>query len=109
MSTFLLEIGTEELPADFARLVLSQLREIVKRDLVQNRIGHGIIRCTSTPRRIVVFLEGLSNKADDSQLEKKGPPASQAFLNGEDTKRKSKNKQKMTRKKNTKKNDFPGR
>ena len=30
VSTFLLEIGTEELPADFARLALPQLEQLVR-------------------------------------------------------------------------------
>ncbi len=86
MSTFLLEIGTEELPADFARLVLSQLSGVVTRDLDQNHISHGKIKCTTTPRRIVLVVEGLPKAAEDSQLEKKGPPASQSFDNGVPTK-----------------------
>ena len=32
-STFLLEIGTEELPADFARLALAQLDRIVAHEI----------------------------------------------------------------------------
>ena len=43
VSTFLLEIGTEELPADFARLALPQLENLVRHDLLQCRINHGEI------------------------------------------------------------------
>ena len=56
MSIFLLEIGTEELPADFASSALSQFEGIVRGDLKQKRLAHGPIKCTSTPRRIVLLV-----------------------------------------------------
>ncbi len=85
MSTFLLEIGTEELPADFARLALPQFESLLLSDLEQSRFGHGRIHCTSTPRRIAVILDDLATKAKDFEETRKGPPASQAFKNGEPT------------------------
>jgi glycyl-tRNA synthetase beta chain len=82
VSTFLLEIGTEELPADFARLALPQLEQMVSRDLSEARLGHGAIRCTSTPRRLAVIVEALEPSAPDLEDERKGPPAAQAFKDG---------------------------
>ncbi len=82
VSTFLLEIGTEELPADFARLALPQLEQMVQRDLTEARLGHGAIRCTSTPRRLAVQVAGLEAAAPDLEEERKGPPAAQAFKDG---------------------------
>jgi glycyl-tRNA synthetase beta chain len=82
VSTFLLEIGTEELPADFARLALPQLEQMVRRDLSEARLGHGAIRCTSTPRRIALQVHDLQAAAPDLEEERKGPPAAQAFKNG---------------------------
>ncbi|KGG15149.1 MULTISPECIES: glycine--tRNA ligase subunit beta [unclassified Prochlorococcus] len=82
MSKFLLEIGTEELPADFARLVVSQLEELILRDLQQNRLGFKSITCSSTPRRIAVNIDDLANCSDDFVEERKGPPASKAFEKG---------------------------
>jgi len=82
VSTFLLEIGTEELPADFARLALPQLEQMLQRDLAEARLGHGVIRCTSTPRRLAVQVAGLEAAAPDLEEERKGPPAAQAFKNG---------------------------
>ncbi|MEB3235156.1 MAG: glycine--tRNA ligase subunit beta [Cyanobacteriota bacterium] len=85
MSTFLLEIGTEELPADFARLALPQLQQLVSRDLLAARLQHAAIRCTSTPRRLAVVVEGLAAQASEARDERKGPPASQAFCDGTPT------------------------
>jgi glycyl-tRNA synthetase beta chain len=82
-ATFLLEIGTEELPADFARLALPQLRERLQRDLKEWRLDHGDIQVTSTPRRLAVLVENLADGQDDLQEERKGPPVAQAFVNGE--------------------------
>ena len=85
MSTFLLEIGTEELPADFARLALPQLEQLVRRDLGDARLTHGVIACTGTPRRLVVLVHDLVASADDLEEERKGPPAAQAFKDGQPT------------------------
>ena len=85
MSTFLLEIGTEELPADFARLALPQLEQLVRRDLTDARLRHGQIACTSTPRRLVVQVDGLAAAAEDLEDDRKGPPAAQAFKEGSPT------------------------
>ena len=85
MSTFLLEIGTEELPADFARLALPQLEQRVRRDLTEARLPHGAIACTSTPRRLVVQVDSLAAAAEDLEDDRKGPPAAQAFKDGTPT------------------------
>ena len=85
MSTFLLEIGTEELPADFARLALPQLKQLVSRDLAEARLCHGVITVTSTPRRLAVLVEALPEAQPDLQEERKGPPAGQAFKDGAPT------------------------
>jgi len=82
VSTFLLEIGTEELPADFARLALPQLEQLVRRDLDEARLSYGVMQCTSTPRRIALLVEGLADAAPDLEDERKGPPAAQAFKDG---------------------------
>ena len=82
VSTFLLEIGTEELPADFARLALPQLEEMVSDDLREARLKYGLITCTSTPRRIALLVHDLATNAKDFEEDRKGPPAEQAFKNG---------------------------
>ena len=82
-STFLLEIGTEELPADFARLALSQLEDLVLRDLRENRLDHSSLVVTGTPRRLVVQVESLQERQADLTEERKGPPLAQAFKDGQ--------------------------
>ncbi len=82
MSTFLLEIGTEELPADFARSALSQLEDLVRRDLSEQRLQVGAVQVNGTPRRLAVVVEGLPGAQPDRQEERKGPPVAQAFREG---------------------------
>ncbi len=85
MSTYLLEIGTEELPADFAESVISQLELLVNNDLNSSLIKFGEIRVTTTPRRIALIIEGIASFSEDCVEERKGPPVSQAFHNGKPT------------------------
>ena len=82
MATFLLEIGTEELPADFAGSALEQLEQRVRRDLAEARVNSGSIRVDGTPRRLALRLEDLSERQEDRSEERKGPPAQQAFRDG---------------------------
>ncbi len=82
MSNFLLELGTEELPAQFARSVIPQFEELVTNDLQSARLGFEHINCSTTPRRISVLLTGLSDFSDDFVEERKGPPTDKAYEDG---------------------------
>ncbi len=86
MSTYLLEIGTEELPADLAESVISQLELNVNNDLNSAQIKFSEIRVTTTPRRIVLTIEGIAPFSENNISERKGPPVSQAFHDGKPTK-----------------------
>ena len=86
MSTYLLEIGTEELPADLAKSVISQLELNVNNDLNLAQIKFSEIKVTTTPRRIALLIEGIAPFSEDNIEERKGPPISQAFHDGKPTK-----------------------
>ncbi|MBO8231826.1 glycine--tRNA ligase subunit beta [Prochlorococcus marinus str. MU1402] len=85
MSKYLLEIGTEELPAKFSHSVLDQFRSLIEFELDKKLIKYNNIVVTSTPRRIVLLIEGLVDYAEDKIVVRKGPNASSAFLNGSPT------------------------
>jgi glycyl-tRNA synthetase beta chain len=85
MATFLLEIGTEELPADFVRLAQPQLEAIVARDLQEARLSWDSLRASGTPRRLAVTIAGLPERQQDLVEDRKGPPAQQAFRDGQPT------------------------
>ena len=85
MSKYLLEIGTEELPAKFSHSVLDQFKSLIEFELNKKLIIYNNIVVTSTPRRIVLLLEGLVDYAEDKTVVRKGPKANSAFLNGTPT------------------------
>ncbi len=82
MSTYLLEIGTEELPAEFADSVVNQLKSLLEFELEKNFIKNSEILCSSTPRRIFLLVTGLTDLGKDKIELRKGPKADIAFLNG---------------------------
>ena len=82
MSTYLLEIGTEELPAEFADSVVNQFKSLLEFELEKNFIKNTEIFCSSTPRRIFLLISGLTDLGKDKIELRKGPKADAAFLNG---------------------------
>lgn len=77
---FLLEIGTEELPATFVPIGCKNL----KKDLIALLQAEGItfetIETYGTPRRLTAHIKGLSLGKSVQLEEKKGPAISQVFL-----------------------------
>jgi len=76
---FLLEIGTEELPAGDLDSALSQLEANVPLLLDDLRLAHGAVQVMGTPRRLVVLVENLAARQPDLSQVVKGPPAERAF------------------------------
>lgn len=76
---FLLEIGTEELPAADLQSALEQLTERVPALLEELRLAHGEINILGTPRRLIVYVEGLVDQQAERTTVVKGPPESRAF------------------------------
>jgi glycyl-tRNA synthetase len=86
-ATFLLEVGTEELPAGDLDDALAQLRELVPARLEEARLDHDNLRVLGTPRRLAVLVEGLAPRQRSVEELVKGPPARVAFdAAGEPTK-----------------------
>lgn len=77
--TFLLEIGTEEIPARFMKPALTQLRENARGEFSAQRISFGEIHTFGTPRRLTLYVEGLASRQQDLAEKKKGPAAKAAF------------------------------
>lgn len=86
MPTFLLEIGTEEIPASYLRPAAEELRDRLISFLDESGIDHGEARVFYTPRRLAVLCEGVALKQKDTVALVTGPPVSRAFdQNGEPT------------------------
>ncbi|MCX7671331.1 MAG: glycine--tRNA ligase subunit beta, partial [Anaerolineae bacterium] len=78
-STYLLEIGTEELPARDVAEAIAQLQAAAPKLLADLRLAHEGIYVTGTPRRLVVMVRGLAPRQADEETAVKGPPAERAF------------------------------
>ncbi len=78
-TTFLLEIGTEELPAGDLDDALAQLRELALARLAEARLDHEGLRVLDTPRRLAMLVEGLAPCQRPVEEMVKGPPVRVAF------------------------------
>jgi glycyl-tRNA synthetase beta chain len=86
MSAFLLELGTEELPASFVAGSAQQWQRLVPATLAEQSLTNDSIHVYATPRRLAVLIEGLPVKQSDREEDVKGPPAASAFKDGKPTK-----------------------
>ncbi len=76
---FIFEIGTEELPPIALPELQSALAENIRREFANAGIEHGKLLSFSTPRRLAVFIESLSEKQLEQPIKRRGPPISAAF------------------------------
>ncbi len=86
MATFLLEVGTEELPASFVDEALEQWRSQIPQSLAEAYLTPAAVAYYGTPRRLAVVISGLPIQQPDQEEEVKGPPAQSAFKEGVPTK-----------------------
>lgn len=86
MTTFLLEVGTEELPASFVGSAIAQWQTLIPQSLTEASLTTATIKVYGTPRRLAVVITGLPEQQPDRTEEIKGPPASAAFKDGKPTK-----------------------
>lgn len=87
MKDFLLEIGTEEIPARFMESALAQLRDLAKAYLTEKRVACQEISSYGTPRRLVLFVKGMASTQQELVEEVKGPAKKAAFTpDGQPTK-----------------------
>ncbi len=85
MASFLLEVGTEELPAAFVAGAIAQWRAMLPGALAEQFLQPSRWAVYATPRRLAVLLEGLPERQADREEEVKGPPAGAAFRDGKPT------------------------
>ena len=76
---FLLEIGTEELPAGDVASALKQLQEAAPALLKEARLAYHELKVVGTPRRLAVIATGLATRQADLERTVKGPPARAAY------------------------------
>ncbi|MDD2967464.1 MAG: glycine--tRNA ligase subunit beta [Desulfovibrionaceae bacterium] len=86
MSTFVLEIGSEELPARFLAGEKAELRARFTAALDEAGIERESMRVMSTPRRAVLILEGVKPVQAEREEEISGPPVRVAYVDGKPSK-----------------------
>ena len=75
MSSYLLEIGLEEVPAHLVTPSINQLAERTQQFLLENRVQFDKIVKYSTPRRLAILVENIAETSESKDEEVKGPSA----------------------------------
>ncbi|MBN2078099.1 MAG: glycine--tRNA ligase subunit beta [Spirochaetes bacterium] len=78
-ANFLLEIGTEEIPAGYIPPALESIRGAFAGSLEEARIDYGGIEVYATPRRFAVLVSGLAGSQREEETELKGPSVKAAY------------------------------
>ena len=86
MTNFLLEVGVEELPAQFVASAIKQWQSFIPQSLEENFLSPSRIQVYGTPRRLAVLIQGLPENQPQQVEEIKGPPVKAAFKDGKPTK-----------------------
>ncbi|WP_369427339.1 glycine--tRNA ligase subunit beta [Providencia sp. PROV236] len=85
--TFLVEIGTEELPPKALRSLAESFAANFTAELDSADIAHGEVNWFAAPRRLALKVASLADASPDREVEKRGPAISAAFgADGQPTK-----------------------
>lgn len=76
---FVLEIGSEELPATFVPIGIKNLEKAFKSLMDKEGIAYQNIQVDGTPRRLTVYVKDLALSTSAVSTEKRGPSLEQAF------------------------------
>lgn len=77
--TFLLEIGSEELPAVFVPIGMHNLKTDLTKLLAKLNIPYKSLSVYGTPRRLTASIEGLALALAEKTEERRGPAVDKAF------------------------------
>ena len=79
MPTYLLEIGTEELPADHVPEAQERLKNLMSDYLTQANVPFEEIQTMGTPRRLACLVKGLAPLQSTIKKKVKGPKVQSSF------------------------------
>ncbi|MED4530753.1 glycine--tRNA ligase subunit beta [Metabacillus fastidiosus] len=69
----LIELGLEEVPAQYVTNAMNQLTEKISKWLESSKISFGTVKSYSTPRRLAVLVQDVAEKQENIEEEAKGP------------------------------------
>lgn len=75
----LLEMGTEELPAQFVPPSLAGLKDHATQLLKEARLSHGTVKTLGTPRRLTLWVQGVAEHQEPVATEAMGPSKAVGF------------------------------
>lgn len=76
---FLLEIGSEEIPARFVPEAMAELETRFLAALDESRLAAAGVRVVATPRRMALLAEAVATAQPSREVVVKGPPVTVAF------------------------------
>ena len=85
-SSFVFELGCEELPSSALPSINSQLHSLFKEKLMSASLGFSDISVIASPRRVGAMISGVATQSDKKAFERRGPAYSAAYINGAPTK-----------------------
>jgi glycyl-tRNA synthetase beta chain len=85
MPDFLLEIGTEEIPARMIQDASQELQKRIEELLAKNSLPHQGIKRSETPRRLALVASGIPATQPDVQEQLTGPATKVAYKDGQPT------------------------
>ncbi len=85
MANFLLEVGTEDLPAGFVSDAIRQWQAMIPASLAAEALTNDGVEIYATPRRLAIIVNNLPARQIDREEEIKGPPAAAAYKDGQPT------------------------
>jgi glycyl-tRNA synthetase beta chain len=85
MPDFLLEIGTEEIPARMIQDASQELQKRVEELLTKNSLPHQGIKRSETPRRLALIASGIPATQPDATEQLTGPATKVAYKDGQPT------------------------
>ena len=71
--TFLIEVGTEELPTQIIQSLPKMLFDRLKEQFTKEDFSWGEVELFATPRRFTVLIQGVDALQKDKIIERKGP------------------------------------
>lgn len=79
MAEFILEIGTEEMPARFVPKLAAELEEAFAKGLTESMVENEGVKCYATPRRITAHVPSLAQTQQQEEETVTGPPVRIAY------------------------------
>ncbi len=76
---FLLEVGSEELPATFVPIGCANLEKALRQLLEKEGLSYKEIKVYGTPRRLSAYIKDLAMGKAAQTAEKRGPPINQTY------------------------------